>query len=82
MKKILMLTMLAWLLVGCETKTTESGKKGALPEGLKDCKVYNVRVRNYYGNLSGITVVRCPNSNTSTNFLAGKTSNSVTLVEE
>lgn len=65
-------------LSGCEKETKDTTNNYVLPEGLQDCKIYNMR--NTGG--SNITVVRCPLSATSTTYSSGKTTASAMVVEQ
>lgn len=49
----------------------------AMPPELADCKVYAIN------NTNGehITVMRCPNSTTSTNYSSGKTTRSTVVID-
>jgi hypothetical protein len=76
MKKIMLALCVGLLLGGCDATTTEV-HGFILPEGLKDCKIYRLR-----DGISHITVTRCPNSSTSTQYQTGKTTSSSTLVED
>lgn len=69
------------LLTGCTDKSTvENTQNFILPEGLKDCKIFKL---NSGGAISTLMhVVRCPNSETTTTDSVGKTTQSVTLLEE
>lgn len=73
MKKFLIVYIVGILIVlfissGCEKTYVEATDNYLLPFELQDCKVY------YLSNSGGgsITVVRCPNSSTSTNYSSGK----------
>lgn len=50
------------MLSGCEKETTEKTDNYVMPKGMEDCKVY---VMTNTGG-GAIVVVRCPNSNTTT----------------
>ena len=74
MKKIILVSLL--LLTGCEAKTTEK-RNFILPGGMEDCKVYSMsNGRGIY-----ITVVRCPNSSTSTSYSCGKTTCNASVID-
>jgi hypothetical protein len=58
----LMVAIVALVLVtACTPGTSEVTGKFALPEGLQDCKFYEMT-----SGVGGFTVVRCPNSSTTT----------------
>lgn len=61
--KHLVLLILTLSLLGCAGPSEERTEVWDLPEGLKDCKVFKLTPRNA---LSSITVVRCPQSVTTT----------------
>ena len=63
MKKSLII--LALLLCGCSKSTDEIDSKYVLPSGLEDCKIYKLHPG---GLAQALYVVRCPDSNTSTNW--------------
>ena len=65
------------ILSGCEKETKEHTSKYALPEGLQDCKVYNMRGENG----SEINVVRCPLSSTTATYKSGKSTHTTTTFE-
>ena len=71
-------TLLALLLLtGCrETITSEINDGYRLPTGLKDCTIYRMESARY----RDVTVVRCPNSTTTTRTHE-KHSQNVTVVE-
>lgn len=73
MKKIILVSLL--LMVGCEAKTTEK-RNFILPEGMEDCKIYDMHNGSY-----AITVVRCPNSSTSTSYSCGKTTCNASVID-
>lgn len=65
------------ILSGCEKETKENTSKYALPEGLQDCKVYNMRGENGVD----LNVVRCPLSSTTASYTSGKSTHTTTTVE-
>ena len=63
MVKYLVILMLVLTSVACTPSYEDSkGNFTALPEELKNCKIYDIQGRN--GNR--ITVMRCPNSEVTT----------------
>lgn len=48
-------------MLGCSSKSDEIDI-GNLPDGLKDCKAFNINPGAFSKNL---TVIRCPNSTTN-----------------
>lgn len=65
-------------LVGCGNPTTiENTQEYKLPVGLEDCSIFIMRK----SNLDQMTVMRCPNSNTTTSKLEGKVKRSVVVVD-
>lgn len=76
MKRISLILLAIFALAGCEPRTVEL-HEFILPEGLKDCKIYHMT-----NGLSYITVTRCPNSSTSTQYQTGKTTSSTVVVED
>jgi hypothetical protein len=73
MKKLI---LIALLLTGCEDSYKEVSFP-IVPDGLKDCEFYKV------SNSDGLYlyVARCPNSQTSVTYRAGKTTHSAVTVE-
>ncbi len=67
MSKLFLITAI-FLVVGCSKKNVS--EKYELPEGLTDCTVYYMTGEN----ARSLTVVRCPNSSTTTrySFKSGK----------
>lgn len=74
--KIIFLLALLVLITGCENAAKEL-KFPVLPPDLQDCKIY------YLTNEKGfnITIARCPNSTTTTNYKQGKSSHSTVVVD-
>jgi hypothetical protein len=73
--------MKSWILVfavmlsGCAPSAEErTANFTVMPEGLKDCKVYRIS-----DGSENITVVRCPNSSTTSRI--GKTKKTVTTID-
>lgn len=62
------------LLSGCSNTTSsyETLQKG-LTDDLKDCKAYSVQ---------SFTVIRCPNSDTTTSYKQGNVRKNVTITED
>ena len=80
MKKVMLAVMISsvMLLSGCETETKEVSQNYDIPEGLKDCKLYEMK-----GKDGGrLTIVRCPLSATTTTYSAGKSTVTNTVVEQ
>ena len=57
--------------------TKENSNKWLMPEGLADCKVYDMTSTQG----AWMRVVRCPNSDTTTTVQSGKTTTVVTVTE-
>lgn len=74
MNKLLVLVS-ALLLSACTPSYTDDSQRWLLPPGMEDCKVYYLQA-----SVGGVTVVRCPNSNTTT-LSGGKSKKSVTITE-
>lgn len=74
MIKIISTTVFVIMLSGCNPTYTDKSSSYLMPEGMKDCKVYSLE-----GDATSktLTVVRCPQSETSTTFMNGKVSESV-----
>ena len=75
--------MKSWILVfavmlsGCAPSAEErTANFTVMPEGLKDCKVYRIS-----DGSENITVVRCPNSSTTSSNRIGKTKKTVTTID-
>jgi hypothetical protein len=73
-----------WILVfavmisGCAPSAEErTANFTVMPDGLKDCKIYRISD----GMMVGITVVRCPNSSTTSSTHVGKTKKTVTTID-
>lgn len=80
MKKVMLAVMISsvMLLSGCETETKEVSQNYDIPEGLKDCKLYEMK-----GKDGGrLTIVRCPLSATTTTHTSGKSTLTNTVVEQ
>lgn len=60
----LVIVILALMLNACSKETKNISERYQLPEELRDCKVYRMRAEG--GNV--ITLVRCPNSSTTTSY--------------
>lgn len=69
MIKILIVSLLSISLLGCTKESEEETEMYSLPKELSDCKVYFVD-SSLRPNL---TVVRCNNSTTTTQYRSGKT---------
>jgi hypothetical protein len=71
------LSFLIALLSGCEDSYKEANFPARPPE-LQGCKIY------YLENEVGreITVVRCPNSDTSTTYKQGRTAGTTVVIDE
>ena len=59
------------------TPSANEVKFGVMPEGLKDCKTFEV----WPGDGNKITVFRCPNSTTSINYMQGKVHKTVITID-
>lgn len=79
MKKLFVTIVCTFALVGCfNQNSVELTSKFNIPKELSDCKIYFVGTNRG----SGLTVVRCPNSSTTTSYKQGKATRTITLVEE
>lgn len=74
-KKLLIVGALV-VLTAC-TPSTKQFHPQVLPSELSDCKFYTVNP----DGMQNITVVRCPNSSTSTQYKSGKTTLSATVID-
>lgn len=74
MNKIISIAMLTMVLSGCNPAYTDKSSSYLMPEGMKDCKVY--KLEGDTGSKT-LTVVRCPQSETSTVSMSGKVLESV-----
>lgn len=74
--------ILTLILTACSKETKNISERYQLPDELSDCRVYRMRAEG--GNV--ITLVRCPNSSTTTSYRRsnGKSSSrySNTVIEE
>jgi hypothetical protein len=75
--------MKSWILVfavmlsGCAPSAEErTANFTVIPDGLKDCKIYRISDGG-----ENITVVRCPNSSTTSSYRIGKTKKTVTTID-
>lgn len=80
MKRIIFMTLaivISLLLSSCEKSAKETTEDYILPDGLKDCKIFDLR------DASGsyLRVVRCPLSNASAQYRSGKITYSSHVVE-
>lgn len=83
MKKLLLVAAVASVaLAGCSGSNTPQQLKTSFPldkiRGLEDCTFNRVDPGDVY---SVITVVRCPNSTTSTTYQMGKTTATVVVID-
>lgn len=76
MKKIAII-LAAFALTGCYKNGYSTVKFPETPQELSDCKFFNMS--NDKG--THITVARCPNSTTTTNFRSGKVNRSVVIID-
>lgn len=76
MNKILLVVFVS-LLIGCGEQTKEF-HLNQLPEGLKDCKFYDI----IYDDWKTMKIVRCPNSATSTEYPQGKVKGHTITIDE
>lgn len=58
--------------------TDKTDKFTVLPEELKDCKIYEIVGTEGGGRM---TVMRCPNSSTTTKVPSGKTSRTAVVID-
>jgi len=75
--RFIALIMTTLILLGC-TKTEDQTNLYDLPVELKDCTVHQIATKD--GKWSA-TVVRCPNSSTSSTYKSGKSTRTVTVVD-
>lgn len=76
--KYIFVIFISLMLFGCgDPETHEATNRFVLPEELKDCKVYSLT----HNQMNWITVMRCPNSVTSTTYVEGKTTKSSIVVD-
>lgn len=78
--KLLRVVLSVVILTGCgyEPSYTDDTKSfSVLPEGLKDCKIYYIKNSVGYS----LSVVRCPNSQTSTTYSVGKSTATTVVIE-
>ena len=68
LSKLAPLIGIMYMLVGCSNSATEVNYP-VMPPELKDCKIY--KLSNEEGGF--ITIARCLNSTTTTNYKNGKT---------
>lgn len=77
----LVIVILTLILTACSKETKNISERYQLPKELSDCKVYSMRAEGGFN----ITLVRCPNSSTTTSYTrsSGKSSSrySNTVVE-
>lgn len=73
MKKVL-LALAVVVLAGCNS--AEQVYPKVKPHGLKDCEFYSMYISG-----SHMSVVRCPNSSTTTTHRSGKTERSVAVID-
>lgn len=73
------LTLIIVLLSGCERATQEATQSFSLPKELIDCRVYYMTSGG--ATYTRITVVRCPNSSTSTSYGCGKSTCDSTVID-
>jgi hypothetical protein len=64
MKTLIILT-LATILAGCSAETYTTTESYILPQGMEDCKIYEMSPNEGDYGVTAITVVRCPNSDVS-----------------
>ena len=75
MKKLIVILSVV-VLAGC-TDRARIVNFSAMPPELLDCKVYAIS----NSNGEHITVMRCPNSTTSTTYPSGKTTKSTIVID-
>lgn len=74
MKKFVIIA-LSLLFASCGKETREISGNYSIPKGLSDCEFYSMK-----NDMNIITVVRCPNSSTSTTT-SGKYSQTSVVIE-
>ena len=53
-----------------------------VPDGLKDCKFYQVLWSTGLLTFKNLTVTRCPSSSTNTSYVENKNQHNVTVIDE
>lgn len=79
MKKLLLILSLAFISACSAEYDDKTAAYTKVPPELSDCKFYWMREEQ--GNPNGITVVRCPNSTTSTTAKVGKTQTTTVVID-
>lgn len=72
--KYVIFCAVAILLAGCNS--AEQVYPKVKPTGLKDCEFYSMYISGDH-----MSVVRCPNSSTTTTYRSGKTERSVAVID-
>jgi hypothetical protein len=79
--KYTVITLIAVSMLGCNIDSEETTSTFNIPKELSDCKIYKVGTNKTTERTDIITVVRCPNSSTSTTYRSGKSTYSVTVLD-
>lgn len=75
--KTLLMVVLCVVLTACESETKDVTRSYKITQELVDCKLY--RLSDDGGG--GITVMRCPNSTTSTTSSADKSRSAIIVID-
>ena len=76
MSLIILIAAVVVAIAACENSSTELAFP-VMPKEMADCKIF--RIYNTQGQ--GITIARCPNSTTTSNYTSGKSSKSTIIVD-
>ena len=76
MKKLLIIASIALAITGCTPSAKDISEQYTMPEELKDCTITYLQ-----GKYTHLTVVRCPNSTTSTTYPVGKTTQTTVVID-
>lgn len=79
--KYLTVVFLVFTVIGCNIRTEERTNAFNVPKELSDCKIYSLGTNGSDNIAQIITVVRCPNSSTTTDYKSGKSTRSATVLD-